>query len=70
MIRRSPSELLKISLKSYGCEVVELSPNGVDVYERQSVVVRSIREQDKDRVLHRIDPKASARKPKMAKALR
>lgn len=70
LIRRSPGELLKISLKPLGRKVVKPASDGIDVHERQAVVVRPVREQNKGRPLHGIDPKARARKPKMAKALR
>lgn len=70
MIRRSPGELLKISLKTGGREVVKPTSNGVNVNERQAVVVRPVRQQDKDGLFHGVDPKTRARKPKMAKALR
>ena len=46
------------------------SADGVDIHKWERVVMGSVREQDENAFLDRIDPKARARKPIVPKAFR
>ena len=48
---------------------MKMAPDGVYVHKRGFVGVRSVREQDEDPLLDRVDPKAGPRKPEVAKTL-
>lgn len=60
MIRPRACELLRISVQSLASEVVEPTPDGIDVDERQIVIVRAVCQQNEGRLPDRVYPQTRA----------
>ena len=69
MIRKSPISLLGILVEEVYRQVMKTPANGVNIHERQRMVVSAIREQNEHAFLDRIDPHTRSRKSKMSEAL-